>query len=386
MKEIPLSAPNLNMNILENLRECVETGWVSTGGRFITEFEKKAAAYFGVDEAVSMQSGTAGLHLALKVSGIKDGDEVFTPALTFIAAANPVKYLGAEPVFVDCDESFCVDPAKLEKFCDNECEFTESGLINKLTKKRIKAIIIVHVFGNMADMERIVNIAQKYKLTVIEDASEAVGTYYTQGAFAGRFAGTIGEIGIYSFNANKIITTGGGGMVVSREKEYLDKMRYLSTTAKDDSLYFVHGDIGYNYRMLNIQAAFGVSQIDELEEFVNIKKKNYERYANLLDGIKGITLMPFREGIRPNYWFYSIYVNKSDYGLSRDELMNKLITNKIQCRPVWKPVNDQKPYVSAMSIDVVKARECAANILNLPCSVDLEAEQVKYVCDIIRDN
>ena len=384
MKEIPLSAPVLDIDILGNIRECIETGWVSTGGRFITEFEQYVAKYVGAEDAASMQSGTAGLHLALAVLGVERGDEVIVPTLTFIAAVNPVKYIGAEPVFMDCDDSLCIDPEKLENFCNSNCRLTESGLVNNLTNRKIAAIIVVHVFGNMADMERIMEIAGKYRLKVIEDATEALGTYYTEGQYKGKFAGTIGDIGVYSFNANKIITTGGGGMMVSKHQECLDKARYLSTTAKDDALYFVHDEVGYNYRMLNIQAAFGVSQITQLESFIAIKKKNYERYKDLLCGEDGITMLSFDERTRPNYWFYSIYVDKFAYGMDRDGLMEKLLKANIGCRPVWKLIHTQKPYLSALRIDSEKAEDYVSNVLNVPCSVNLSIEQIEYICGTIR--
>jgi len=386
MKEIPLSVPSLNMNILDNIRECIETGWVSTGGRFITEFEEKIATYLRVDEAVSTQCGTAGLHLALMVAGVEPEDEVIVPALTFIAAVNPVKYIGASPVFLDCDDSLCIDPKELEDFCVNCCKRTESGLINNLSGKRVAAVIVVHVFGNMAHMERIMETAERYGLKVIEDATEALGTRYTEGRYKGKFAGTIGDIGVYSFNANKIITTGGGGMIVSKSSEYLKKARYLSLTAKDDALYFVHNEIGYNYRMLNIQAAFGVSQLEGLESFIAIKKKNYEMYREWLRGVNGITLLPFDPQTRPNYWFYSIFVDKDRYGADRDELMKKLLSLNIQCRPVWKLSSTQKPYLSAQSINITQARKYTDNVLNLPCSVGLTEEQIKYVCDNIKND
>ena len=383
MNEIPLSVPKLNINILDNLRECIETGWISTGGRFIAEFEKRVAAYTGALDAVSTQSGTSGLQLALRILGVQPKDEVIVPTLTFIAAVNVVKYVGAEPVFMDCGDDLCIDPDKLEQFCAESCSLTEDGLINNLTKNRISAIIVVHVFGNMADMERINDIAQKYRFKVIEDATEALGTYYTGGRFCGKFAGTVSDMGVYSFNANKIITTGGGGMIVSGNQQYMDEARYLSTTAKDDPIYFVHDDVGYNYRMLNIQAALGVSQIEELESFILIKKKNYERYRELLDGKKGITVIPFKEETRPNYWFYSIFVDESKYGSDRDVLMKKLLEANIQCRPVWKLISTQKPYLSALSVNIEKAHIYAANVLNLPCSVNLTEKQIQYVCELI---
>ena len=455
-KNIPLSTPKLSLDIVENLRECIETGWVSTGGRFIGEFENKIAKYVGVDEAVSMQSGTAGIHTALKVLGIEPDDEVIAPTLTFIAAVNPVTYVGASPVFMDCDDSLCIDPDKLEQFCEEECELRglegqkdrgiegqkvdpltlrptdpltlrpsdpptpqpRTILVNKSTGKRIRAIIVVHVFGNLADMEKIMTIAEKYNLKVIEDATEALGSYYTEGKYKGKYAGTIGDIGIYSFNANKIITTGGGGMIVSNKKEYLDKARYLGVQAKNDSLYFVHDEIGYNYRMLNIQAALGVDQIDRLEVFIETKIRNYNLYKELLTGNRGsedrsidngelkienecsnfdeskissgnlkcngIDLLPFKEGIRANHWFYSILIDEEKYGMSRDELLTKLNNAGIQSRPLWRLIHKQKPYEDCQTYKIEKALYYEAKILNVPCSTNLTEEEVVYVCDIIR--
>ena len=212
---IPLSVPNLNKKeILKNLEECLESGWISTGGKFIPEFEDKVKNYMKTKYVAGVQSGTAGLHMSLQVLGVQRDEEVITPTLTFIAAVNPITYLGAIPVFIDCDDSLCMDPIKLEKFCSEECEFVDGILVNKKTKRKIRVLVIVHVFGNMADMEKIMDIAKKYNLKVLEDATEALGTYYTEGRYKGKFAGTMGDLGVLSFNANKIITTGGGGMVV----------------------------------------------------------------------------------------------------------------------------------------------------------------------------
>ena len=238
MKMINLSVPNLSMDILDNLKECLESGWVSTGGRFIPEFESKVKKYMKVQSAAGVQSGTAGLHMALRVLGVEAGEEVIAPTLTFIAAVNPIVYQGAAPVFVDCDDSLCMDPIKLEKFCKEECNFVDGVLVNKKTNKKIKVLVIVHVFGNIAEMEKIMDIAKKYNLKVLEDATEALGTYYTKGKYKGKYAGTIGDIGVLSFNANKIITTGGGGMVVGDNEKLVEKVRFLSSQAKKDPLYF----------------------------------------------------------------------------------------------------------------------------------------------------
>lgn len=382
---IYLSVPNLGKeNILRNLSECLDSGWVSTGGRFISEFEDKIAKYVGVKEAVGVQSGTAGLHTALRVLGVKRDEEVIAPTLTFIAAVNPITYLGAQPVFIDCDDTFCIDPIKLEKFCREECEVIEGKLYNKKTKKQIKVIVVVHVFGNMADMEKIMDIAQKYNLKVLEDSTEALGTYYTSGRYTGKFAGTIGDIGVYSFNANKIITTGGGGMVVSNNQELLDKVRFLSVQAKTNPLYFIHDEIGYNYRMLNLQAALGTEQIDQLEEFINIKIRNYKRYKEAIEKIEGLDLIPFNDNIRSNHWFYSLLVDKEKYGLNKDELLLKLNEENIQSRPIWGLIHQQKPYLNNEAYEMEKSLYYIDRILNIPCSTNLAEEEVDVVIEKLK--
>lgn len=379
-KSIGLSVPNIEVEpAIKNLRECLKSGWVSTGGRFIPEFEEKLARYVGVEEAVGIQSGTEGLHVALRVLGVKRDEEVITPTLTFIAAVNPVKYLEAEPIFIDCDDSFCIDPIKLEKFCKEECFIKGENLYNKKTNKLIRAVVVVHVFGNMADMEKILEIAHKYKLKVLEDATEALGTKYTKGKFAGKFAGTMGDMGVYSFNANKIITTGGGGMVVSKDRELLKETRFLSTQAKTNPLYFIHDEIGYNYRMLNIQAALGTCQIDRLETFIETKIKNFNRYKSAIDNIEGLTLIPFNDGIRANHWFYSVLVEKEKYGLDKDELLQKLVDEGIQTRPIWGLIHEQKPFVNNEAYKMEKSTYFYKRILNIPCSTNLLEEDVDFV-------
>ena len=382
---INLSVPNLSMDILDNLKECLESGWVSTGGRFIPEFETKVKNYMKTKCAAGVQSGTAGLHMSLQVLGVQRDEEVFVPTLTFIAAVNPTTYLGASPIFIDCDDSLCMDPLKLEKFCSEECEFKEGILVNKKTNKKIRALVIVHVFGNMADMEKIMDIAKRYNLKVLEDATEALGTYYTEGRYKGKYAGTIGDIGVLSFNANKIITTGGGGMVVGDNEELVEKVRFLSSQAKKDTLYFIHDEIGYNYRMLNLQAALGTSQIDQLESFIETKIKNYNIYKEELEKIEGLEILSFVEGIRANHWFYSLKIDKEKYGIGRDELLQKLVDAGIQTRPIWGLIHQQKPYSGCQSYEIEKALYYYDRILNLPCSSNLTEKEVYQVIEKIRE-
>lgn len=261
----------------------------------------------------------------------------------------------------------------------NECDFVDGKVINKKTNRTIKAVIVVHVFGNPADMERLMKIKEQYNLKIIEDATEALGSYYLKGEYAGRFCGTIGDIGVYSFNANKIITTGGGGMVVSRNKELLDRVEFLSIQAKTDSLYFIHDEVGYNYRMTNIQAAFGVDQIDRLEGFIETKIRNYNLYKEAIESIEGLTLLPFRSDTRANHWFYSVIVDKEKYGMDRDELLRRLNDNNIQARPLWRLIHKQKPYLENQTYKIEKAEFYEKNLINVPCSSNLREENVREV-------
>lgn len=381
---IPLSVPSLKGNELKYVTEAIESEWVSTAGPYINKFEDNLASYVNAAGAVAVQNGTAGLHIALQLMNVGQEDEVIVPTLTFIAAVNPVKYSGAEPIFMDCDDSLCMDPEKLLNFCSEECNFVNGKLINKKTKKTIKAIIVVHVFGNMADMEAIMNIAKRFNLSVIEDATEALGTYYEKGQYIGKYAGTIGDVGIYSFNGNKIMTTGGGGMIVSNDLPLLNSARHLSTQAKSDPLYYRHDQIGFNYRMTNIQAALGLAQLEQLEEFIQVKKENFNQYKNKLKDIQGLELLTFREDIRPNYWFYALIVD-IDYKVGSFDLISELEKRNIQSRPIWDLIHQQIPYKDQQAYRIEKASNYLERVINIPCSSNLTADKVTYVTQCLEE-
>ena len=369
---IPLSVPNVGSKEIEYVTDALHGGWVAAGA-YIERFERDFASYAKVESAVAVQSGTAALHLALLACGIGEGDLVLAPALTFIASINPIRYVGAEPVFMDCDDSLCMDPAKLEQYL-KECESRDGCLYDKTLNRPIKAIMVVHIFGNGADMESIMAIARHYNLLVIEDAAEAVGTFYTSGKCKGLMAGTIGDCGVYSFNGNKLITTGGGGMFVAHRPELIRHVRHLAAQAKADELYFDHDEIGYNYRMTNIQAAVGVAQLEQLDAFIGIKRDNYQRYQEL-----GIKLLPFKNYVRPNYWFYCYIAN------DRDQLIKQLGECKIQTRPVWKLVHTLPMYEHCKTYNIEKAIKFYADIVNIPCSSNLTCEDVKQVAIKIQE-
>lgn len=368
---IPLSVPNFSGNELKYVTEAIKNEWVSTGGEQIDKFEKNLATYLHVDRVCALQSGTAGLHLAMILSGVKAGDEVIVPTLTFIAAINPVKYVGAEPIFMDCDDSLCLDPKKLKTFCEEECYFENGKLRNNRTNKIIKAVVVVHVFGNLAQMSEICEIAKQYNLKVIEDATEALGTYELK---TGHFAGTIGDFGVFSFNGNKIITTGGGGALVAKDSTNVKRAKHLSTQAKADTLYFVHDEIGYNYRMTNLQAALGIAQFERIEEFIEIKKINYNLYKE-----NGLNLLNFRADIRPNYWFYSLMTE------CKDNMIKYLAGNGIQSRLIWKLIHTLDIYSNNQNYKIEKANYYYDNVVNIPCSSNLDNKQLMEVVKKIKD-
>lgn len=378
---IPLSVPNLKGNELSYVSHAIETEWVSTAGPYVEKFEKAIAEYVRVPNAVACQSGSAGIHVGLQLLGVKAGDLVIAPNLTFIAAVNPIKYLGADPVLIDCDDSLCIDPKKVRKFCQEECDFADGMLVHKATGRPVKAMVVVHVFGNMADMVSLLQIAQEYNLKVLEDATEALGTLYIEGEFASKFAGTMGDLGVYSFNGNKIITTGGGGMMVSNNQDLLAHAKHLTTQAKSDPLYFEHDEIGYNYRLTNIQAALGLAQLEQLESFIETKERNYDLYNQLFQSIGGLELLPVREGIRSNHWFYALSCDQKKF--NRDKLIQNLSDQGIQTRPIWGLISDQVPYRDAFTYQVEISKYYHDRVINIPCSTNLAEEEIRHVAEAI---
>lgn len=383
---IPLSVPNFGEKEAARAAEAITSGWVSTSGARVGEFEQALADYVGMPRAVASNAGSSALHLAALSAGIQRGQEVIVPTLTFIAAVNPLtRYIGAEPIFIGCDDSWCIDPDAVEDFCANNCTLKEDGLYNNATGAKIAALEVVHVFGNMADMPRLLEIAKKYRLPLIEDATEALGTKYISGPLAGKFAGTMGDAGCYSFNGNKIITTGAGGMLVSNHADWAEHAKHLSTQAKSDMLQFFHDEVGYNYRMTNVQACLGLVQLERLEEFIETKIARYNQYKEALDGYHGLRILPFKteaEGVRSNHWFYSLYLG--DTALDRDTIINTLQDQGIQTRPVWALIHEQADYTRNEAYGLDKALDLRANIVNLPCSTNLTEADCARVIDAVK--
>lgn len=396
-KVIPLSVPSIQGNEWKYIKECLDTEWVSSAGKYVELFEAKICEFTGVKHAVACVNGTAALQVALQIAGVMSGDEVIVPTLTFIAPVNTVKYLGAEPLFMDSDDYYNIDTDKVIKFLKEETELVNSKsmqddridkepiTINKKTGCRIAAIIPVHIFGNAVNLEKLTPVCKERNIKIIEDATESLGTCYTQGELKGKHTGTIGEMGCYSFNGNKIITTGGGGMIVTDNEEYAKKARYLTTQAKDDDVRYIHNEIGYNFRLTNIQAAMGVAQLEQLPEYLKTKKQNYQLYKNKIDKISGLRISATPDYADNNCWMYAMQIDESIYGKDREQLMDYLTENKIQTRPVWHLNHLQKPYKKRQAYQIEKASVLMEKTINIPCSVKLKGSEINHIIRLLQN-
>lgn len=381
---IPLSVPSLKGNELKYVKECLDTEWVSSAGTYVERFESDLASFVGAPQAVACVNGTAALHVALVILGVRPGDEVLVPTLTFIATINAVRYVGAEPVFMDCDDFYNVDVEKIVEFLAKETEFRNGNTYNKSTGRRIAAIIPVHVFGNAVMLHSIVDLCRERNIRIVEDATESLGTYYLNPELQGRHTGTVGDIGCFSFNGNKIITTGGGGMLVTSSAQYAEKARYLTTQAKDDEVRYVHNEIGFNFRLTNIQAAIGVAQLECLPNFLERKRSIYATYKEKACLIEGVSIADVPAYAKNNHWMVALQIDIGRYGRSREEIMGFLKSHGIQTRPVWYLNHLQVPYRTCQSYRIEKAVILLEKTLCVPCSVNLTEGDIDCVISNLR--
>lgn len=376
---IPLCVPEIRGNEWAYIKECLDTNFVSSVGPFVDRFERDLAAYTGAKHAIATASGTAALHIALLVAGIQPDDEVLVSTLTFIAPVNAIRYAGAWPVFMDAEPDYWqMDSQKARDFLHNDCRRADGELRNIHTGRRVRAIMPVHILGHPVNMDAVMALAREFDLVVIEDATESLGATY-KGVMTGR----IGHIACFSFNGNKIITTGGGGMIVTDNDTWARKAKYLTTQAKDDPLEFVHNEIGYNYRLTNIQAAMGCAQLEQLEEYLTIKRRIAATYAEAFDGVRGLTLMPQADWAESIFWLYTILVDSSVYGVDSRALMRKLAGHGIQARPLWQPCHLSPAHKGAYAVDCSTAERLNRDALSLPSSVGLPGKDLKSVIGVI---
>jgi len=384
-RHIPLSVPSIQGNEWKYVKECLDTEWVSSAGKYVNTFEEKAAEFTGARHSVAVVNGTAALHLSLMVAGVQAGDEVIVPTLTFISPVNVIRYIGAEPVFMDSDEYYNIDAEKTIQFIEEYTTFRNGCSYNRESGRRVSAIIPVHIFGNAVRIAELAQVCRERNIRVIEDATESLGTYYTGGELKGRFTGTVGDIGCLSFNGNKIITTGGGGMILTDDQGYAERCRYLSIQAKDDPVRYIHNEIGYNYRLTNIQAALGLAQLENLPQYIERKKSNYSAYRRGIEKIDGLHLAEVPGYAEQNYWFYCLQIDEDRYGMDRNGLMERLASRNIQARPVWELNHRQKMYRDSQAYKIEKAIELWKDTLNIPCSVNITEEEITRVTEVLKN-
>lgn len=365
-EKIWLASPHMSDEGYEQeyVQEAFDTNWIAPLGPNVNGFEQELATKVGIDHAAALVSGSAAIHLALKLAGVGKDDIVFCPTLTFSATANPIMYQSAKPVFIDSDyKTWNMDPDALEE----------------AFKKypNVKAVLVVHLYGLSADMDRIMEICNRYNVPVIEDAAESLGTYYK-----GKHTGTFGDYGIYSFNGNKIITTSGGGMLVSKDKGKIDKARFWATQARDKARHYQHSELGFNYRMSNIVAGIGRGQLKVLDQRVEKKKYIYDYYKRELGGLKGFEMMPVNEWDSPNYWLSSITLTGKVRPL---DIMEALEKENIESRPVWKPMHMQPFFADYDYVGSDVSEKLFENGVCLPSDTKMTDGDLERICGIIKD-
>lgn len=379
---IPLVVPELRDKEWLYLRECLDTNWVSTSGPFVEQFERAVACYLGAGHAVATINGTAALHIALVVAGVQPEDEVLVSSLTFIASANAVRYVAAWPVFMDAEPAyFQMDPQKVLDFLEKECRWDKGRLWNRSTGRRIGAILPTDLLGHPADMDPLLEAARKYNLTVVEDAAQGLG-----GEYKSRKVGRLGQVACLSFNGNKIVTAGSGGMVVTDNEDWAREASYLTSQARDKPTEYIHGKVGYNYRLSNLHAALGLAQMEILDEYVRVKRSIAAGYIEGLGGITGIDFPGEAPWALSTFWLYTIRIDERLCGVDNRRLCRILNQSNIQTRLSWIPVHKQQPYEGCQSYYVEVANEFYRSALSLPSSVGLTKEQQQYVVQAIRNH
>lgn len=357
---VPLHEPTFDDKELEYVTDCVKTGWVSSVGAYVTRFEEDLAKRVGVKRAVAVVNGTAALHIALKVAGVKPNDEVLMPALTFIATANAVSYLGAIPHFVDVSEvSLGLDPRKLDRYLEKIAVKQNGELINKQTGRVIRAVVPMHTFGHPVELDELIAVCDKYGLILVEDAAESLGSYYK-----GKHTGSFGKVNAMSFNGNKIATTGGGGAILTNDEQLANYAKHLTTTAKVPHRWeYVHDEIGYNYRMPNINAALGCAQLEKVPRFIKMKRDLTNYYQHLIKNIDGVQLFTEPAYASSNYWLQTLLL---DEAIERDEVLAYLNDNGVMSRPIWRPIHYLKMYGKYPRSDLSVIEDLNKRVVNVP--------------------
>lgn len=366
-RPVPLHVPNLGGSCGKYVSECVETGWVSSAGAFVDRFEQDIAAYTGAKRAVAVVNGTAALHIALLMAGVKPGDEVLCPSLTFVATANSITYANAIPHFVDAESTTLgIDSPKNEEYLDTIAEHRGGSLVNKATGRRIAALVGMHAFGHPFDLPAAQRLCQRFDIPLIEDAAESLGSFVGD-----RHTGTFGEVGILSFNGNKIVTTGGGGVILTNDEQQADWAKHITTTAKQPHKWaYEHDEIGFNYRMPNLNAALGCGQLEELDSMLARKRALADRYLAAFEGLDGARIILEPDGTTSNYWFVTMILDETNAS-RRDDVMGALHDSGFLVRPIWNPMHTLPMYRDCPRMDMTMTESLASRVINLPSSAHL---------------
>ncbi len=368
---IPLFEPCLEGNEWRYVKECLDTGWISSAGSYVTKFEEAMSARIGAAHAVATSNGTSALHAALLVGGVEPGDAVLVSDLTFIAPANAIRYAGAHPIFMDAEDHYLqLDVEKTLNFLDKECRWAKGELRDKTSGRRIRAIMPVDVLGHPADVAPLLEAARRYGLILIEDASESLGSLYR-----GRPTGAGADTACFSFNGNKLVTTGGGGALTTNDDSFAKRAKHLTTQAKCDPIEYIHDEVGYNYRMTNVLAAIGVAQLEQLSGFVARKRRIAARYASALDGVPGLTAMREAEWASSTFWMYTVLIDEKRFGMDARALLKRLAEQGITTRPLWQPMHLSRAHKGSRDAGCGVSARLYREALSLPSSVGLTDEQ-----------
>lgn len=386
---INLHEPLIKGNEWRYVKNCLNKGWVSSSGNYVNLFEKKIAKYTGSKYAIACVNGTSALQISLKLADTNPGDEVIVPSMTFIAPINAISYNNAKPIFMDNNNYYTIDINKTLEFIEKKTKTVKKKnkiiTINRKTGKRIAALIVVHLFGNVVEIDRLLRICKKKNISLIEDAAESVGSFYNSGKYRNRHTGTVGKIGCLSFNGNKIITAGGGGMILTNDSGIAKRAKYLTTQAKDDSINYIHNDIGYNFRLSNLQAAVGLAQLESLSSYIQRKKKIHKIYKKKINKIEGLKISEVSNSSKCNYWLNIIEFKKK---ISKNiflKVIKYLQKNGVQARPIWYPNHLQKKYKNCQTYRLDNIQKIYQNRLCIPSSSQLTENQQNFVCNKLKN-
>ncbi len=380
---IPLCVPEIRGREWEYVKDCLDTGWVSSVGSYVDRFEAMMAEATGASHAVAVVNGTNALQIALILAGVRPGDAVLCSDITFIASANAIRYCHAEPIFIDCEpEEWQMDPALVEDFFCSRVERRDDGAYDRVSGRRIAAVMPVHILGSPVDLDRIQAAAKAYGVPVVEDAAEALGTEYK----GRRISGAGSASACFSFNGNKLVTSGGGGCLTTNDPETARRAKHLTTQAKDDPMEYIHSETGYNFRMVNLLAAVGCAQLELLDEYIAAKHAIAARYEEALAGIEGLSAMPSPRHGSPTRWLYTIHVDPEVYGQDARALMHRLAKQNIQARRLWEPMHLSKAQPGAEFIGSGVSDQLYQTALSLPCSVGLSQDDQDRVTAALADS